>query len=58
MATEVLYIPEEHLGKVIRILRAGIKAEKTPKDVTQPLLKWCKEEEDYLKREFEKEYWP
>lgn len=58
MATEALYVPEEHLGKVIRILRAGIKAEKPPKDVAAPLLKWCKDEEEYLKENFTREYWP
>lgn len=58
MAKEVLYVPEEYLGCVIRILRAGIKAEKPKKEIKDPLLMWCKDEEDYLKRSFRKEYWP
>lgn len=58
MAKEVLYVPEGHLGRVIDVIRAGLKAEKVPKDVRIGLLTWCREEEDYLRRVFEKEYWP
>lgn len=58
MAKEALYVPEESLKYVIRILRAGIKIEKPPKEVEKALLQWCKDEEEYLKRVFEKEYWP
>lgn len=58
MAKEALYVPEEYLKYVIRILRIGLKVEKPPKDVKDGLLKWCKDEEDYLKRSFKREYWP
>lgn len=58
MGKEALYVPEEKLKYVIRILRAGIKAEKPPKEVREALLHWCKEEEEYLRGSFRKEFWP
>lgn len=58
MAKEALYVKEEKLKYVIRILRAGIKIEKPPKEVEEALLQWCEDEEEYLKRSFEEEFWP
>jgi hypothetical protein len=58
MGKEALYVPEEKLKYVIRILRAGIKTEKPPKKVEEALLQWCLDEEDYLKRSFHEEFWP
>lgn len=58
MGKEALYVPEEKLKYVIRILREGIKIEKPPKDVSAALLQWCKEEEQYLRRSFTEEFWP
>jgi hypothetical protein len=50
MAKEVLYVPEEHLQEVIDVIREGLKAKKQVRpDVRQALLKWCREEEEYLK---------
>lgn len=58
MGKEALYVPEEKLKYVIRILREGVKVEKPPKDVSSALLQWCKEEEEYLRRSFKEEFWP
>lgn len=58
MAKEVLYVPEEYLKYVIRVIRSGLKKEKVPKDVSRGLLKWCKDEERYLRKNFLKDYYP
>lgn len=50
MAVDVLYVPEEHLREVIKVIRAGLKHTKVSKDASRNLLKWCKEEEEYLNR--------
>jgi hypothetical protein len=51
MASEALYVPEEYLADVIRVIRAGLKAERRlPREVRQQLKKWCDEEEEYLSR--------
>lgn len=52
MGREVLSVPEEKLGEVIRVIRAGLKAATPPvsKDTKENLLCWCEEEENYLKR--------
>lgn len=58
MASEILSVPEEDLHHVIDLLRTGLTVEKVPKHVAEALLKWCKEEEEYLRAHFYKEYWP
>ena len=58
MGKEALYVPEEKLKHVIEILRTGLEIEKVPADVAEALHKWCKEEEEYLRRSFHKEFWP
>lgn len=58
MATEVLYVPEQHLKHVIEVLRTGLTMEKVPKEVSAGLLKWCKDEEEYLRETFIQGYWP
>ena len=58
MAKEALYIPEQYLGRVIDVIRAGLEAEKPEADIADGLLKWCKDEEEYLRRVFTKKYWP
>ena len=58
MAKEALYVPEQYLGRVIDIIRAGIKVENPPAEIAEGLLKWCKDEEGYLRGSFKKEYWP
>lgn len=54
MAKEVLYVPEENLEEVIRVLRAGLEVLKKDKTITRDtrgaLVKWCKDEEKYLRR--------
>lgn len=51
MAFEKLYVPEEHLLEVIRVIRAGLKARKsTSKEVRLQLTNWCEEEELYAKK--------
>jgi len=51
MASEVLYVPEEDLTEVIAIVRTGLKhTKKVTTEVKRGLLKWCKDEEAYLKR--------
>lgn len=49
--TETLAVPEQHLLEVCQIIRAGIAARKrvTP-EVRRNLLKWCKEEEEYMRQ--------
>lgn len=51
MAKEALYIPEEELGDVIRVIRAGLKVEDVPESTRRWLTAWCNEEERYLKGE-------
>jgi hypothetical protein len=48
MAKEVLYVPEESLEEVIRVLRAGLKVETVSEETREQLTKWCDEEEEYL----------
>ena len=50
MAKEALFIPEENLLEVIRVIRAGLKAVKVNKETKTALLDWCEAEESYLKR--------
>ena len=50
MTSEILTVPEERLEDVIEVIRAGLKTTKVPKDVKYNLSKWCRDEEDYLKR--------
>lgn len=57
MAIETLSFPEEHGREVIRVIRAGLShlarkrvTKKVTPGVRRQLLKWCKEEEEYLKR--------
>lgn len=51
MASEILAVPEDRLMDVIRVIRAGLKAEKNvPREVRSQLTKWCNEEEEYLNR--------
>jgi hypothetical protein len=47
---EVLGVPEDCLEEVIKVIRAGLKQEKVSGRVKRNLSKWCKEEEEYLKR--------
>lgn len=50
MASEILAVPEEDLQVVIRIIRAGIRAECLEKNRVGKVLKqWCNEQEAYLK---------
>lgn len=60
MAKEVLAVPEEKLGEVIRVIRAGLKAKplRISRETIRVLKGWCDEEEDYLKESFHKRYWP
>jgi 23S rRNA C2498 (ribose-2'-O)-methylase RlmM len=58
MGKEALYVPEEYLKHVIEVLRTGLEVEKVPTDVSKELRKWCKDEEEYLRRSFRKEHWP
>lgn len=48
MTSEILSVPEQHLKSVIKVIRAGLKAVKVPKEVKEALLHWCEEEENYL----------
>ncbi len=69
MAKEALYISEERLGELIRVIRAGLKAVAiTPDDdcpkppgvrreTAEILKRWCADEAKYL-RGFGKEYRP
>lgn len=54
MTSEVLAVPEEYLDEVILVIRTGLKHVKPKKVISRTirsqLTKWCKEEEDYMKR--------
>jgi hypothetical protein len=52
MASEVLSVPEEKLGEVIKVIRAGLMTldMDVSDDTFENLTKWCDEEEEYLKR--------
>lgn len=50
MASEILSVPEEYLIEVIKVIRAGLKKVRISKETSIQLKKWCKEEEEYLKR--------
>lgn len=54
MATEVLYVAEEHLLEVIKVIRAGLKATGKDRAITastrMSLANWCDVEEAYIKR--------
>lgn len=74
MAKEALYISEDRLGEVIRVIRAGLKAIKAEgliegnepvpsppyvrRETAAILERWCREEEAYTKRSMGKEYRP
>jgi len=49
MAKEILAVPEEYLPAVIAVIRNGLAVTSVPKEVKENLLKWCKEEEKYMK---------
>ena len=55
MSKEILAIPEESLGEVIYVIRAGLDSvlvlgnfDKVSHEVHKTLEKWCAEEERYL----------
>lgn len=49
MAKEILSIPEEKLSEVIKVIREGLKHVKVSDDTHRNLIKWCDEEEEYLR---------
>lgn len=52
--SEGLYVPEEHLVVVCRVIRRGLEhSPRVPRDVRQQLLKWCKEMEEYMREQAE-----
>jgi hypothetical protein len=55
VAKEVLFVPEERLDEVIKVIRMGLDRAKQigvyiKQDTKDGLEKWCIEEEDYLRR--------
>ena len=55
MASEILAVPEDDLEFVIYIIQTGLNNANSiyvheHKEAKKGLLKWCKEEEEYLKR--------
>lgn len=50
MAVETLYVPEDHLADVIRVIRAGLAAVDVPDEVAGPLEAWCVDASEYLER--------
>lgn len=51
MASEALYVPEDNLEEVIRVIRAGCNNVKVSKETKAQLRKWCDEMEEYLNRD-------
>ncbi len=43
MGKEALYVPEESLPDVVRVLRAGLQTEAVPPEVKEALVRWCHE---------------
>lgn len=51
MATEILAIPEEYLGQVIHVIRAGLEnTDDIADNVRARLNEWCDDEAGYLER--------
>lgn len=50
MASEVLRVPEDALAEVIAVIRAGLGVVKVRRATKSALLRWCDEEQDYLRR--------
>lgn len=51
MAKEILVVSEDYLLEVIAVIRAGLDALAVVSDRTRiQLVKWCDEEEEYVKR--------
>ena len=53
MATETLYIPEEYLEEVVRVIRTGLeKVEESgnliSEEAEEAIVAWCDEMEEYL----------
>lgn len=49
MASEVLAVPEEHLGDVIKVIRRGLDASpEVAPEVREQLTKWADEEAEYI----------
>jgi hypothetical protein len=49
MASEVLSIPEEHLGEVIKVIRAGLAHAEVSEAAEDALVDWCDDTERYLR---------
>jgi hypothetical protein len=60
VANEILSVPEEKVGEVIRVIRAGLdtKPSRISKETIHRLHQWCKDEEKYLRRTMTEEFWP
>lgn len=50
MAKEILAIPEEALGEVIRVIRMGLEVADVSDDTRTALTLWCDDEEEYVAR--------
>lgn len=46
--SEGLYVPEENLEEVIKVIKAGLKAVKVSRSAKTNLTEWCNEMEEYL----------
>lgn len=54
MAKEVLYISEEDLPDVIKVIEAGLKACKIRRNLSAKLKFWCQEEKEYIEMKGER----
>lgn len=71
MAKEALYISEERVGELIRVIRAGLNVverqrgqqdvperPKVRRETAAILKRWCAEEARYMRRAMKREYQP
>jgi len=51
IATEILSVPEDNLEETIKIIRSGLKLEwkSISEETKDNLIRWCDEEEEYIK---------
>ncbi len=49
MASEILYVPEDHLLEFIDFIRSSLYLVTVSKEIKEALTTWCDEEEAYMK---------
>ena len=47
---QTLYVPDDNLKEVIEVIKTGLLASPTSDSVSEALLQWCLDQEEYLER--------